>query len=130
MPGREQSRKPLRYYLRVLDRDDNTLVGHLADITPKGFMILTNRMPEKQGALSLLVELPRKAAGTRVILLQAVRRWCREQAGSGFLRVGFQITDISPQDARLVEWLIDRFQFEDYERLSYEYDFDLANPDG
>ncbi len=128
MRGRKEARKRLIYYLRVFDRKDESLVGHLVDITPEGFMIITDQPVKVRKPYSLQIDLPKETMGACEIGLEAISRWRRKDTDPAYFRVGFRITEIAPKEAQLVKWLIERYPFEDGEGISYNYNFDVDPP--
>ena len=58
IPGeRSMKRRHLIYYLKVLDRDTEELLGFLVDITTKGFMVMSEKPIERDKVFHLKILL-------------------------------------------------------------------------
>jgi len=108
---RINKRLHLIYYLRVFDKKNNTLLGHLVDITTGGFMLLSEN-PIKTGiefALSMDVPLPEGL--TERVELNAKSCWSNQDANPAFYDTGFQFLDTSSQLRGRLQVMIDDLKF-------------------
>ena len=62
---RKHERKHLNVYLKVFNRDTDQLVGRLCDITPEGFMHISEQPIGTDISLSLRVEFPEDVDGQK-----------------------------------------------------------------
>ncbi len=108
---RKLQRRHLIYYLRVFDRETGNVIGHLINITPEGIMIMSEQPLEVNKTYKLRMDLPADLFEKTEIEFDAESRWCRKDVNPEFYDTGFFIKDLSYQDGRLIEKLIDDYGF-------------------
>jgi hypothetical protein len=106
-------RRHLIYYLSVFNRVNNELLGHLVDITPDGLMIIGEKMQPVDMDFQLHMTLPQEIMGKDQLDFDAHSVWCRKDADPSFYGTGFELTNITPEDMRLIGKLIQNFSFHD-----------------
>ena len=110
---RKLKRRHLIYYLRVYNRLNGELLGHLADITTHGIMIMSDKSIDVDKSFQLEMTLPEEVTGNRKIIFRAKSLWIKKDVNPDFYDTGFEIEDIAEDDIALVKVLIDQFGFFD-----------------
>lgn len=113
MFNRKFKRRHLIYYLKVYDRKTGVLIGHLADITTDGFMLVSEAPIKTEVDFNFKITLPAEFAGNRDIALDSRSIWCKKDVNPDFYATGFKISNIENRDIELFEMLIDSFGFRD-----------------
>lgn len=103
---RKLKRRQLIYYLRVLDRDSETLVGRLVDITTEGVMLLSESPLELDKLYKFKMILPPHFEARQEITFDAKCLWSKIDVNPDLYISGFQFGRVSSQDIRLIEELI------------------------
>lgn len=104
--NRVQKRSHLLYYLRVYDREDNRLLGHLVDITTEGLMLLSEAPLETGRSYSLRMEWPMESGEKGEILLEAESLWSRNDVNNDFYDTGFRLIASAPEQTRQIKRII------------------------
>ncbi|MBU1042968.1 MAG: PilZ domain-containing protein [Candidatus Omnitrophica bacterium] len=110
---RKIKRRHLIYYLRVYDAANDRLIGHIADISTDGIMIISESSiaPDKEFVLKMI--MPQQLEGTKELMFKASSLWSKKDVNPDFYANGFKIQDINTADRELIEYLIDEFGFRD-----------------
>jgi c-di-GMP-binding flagellar brake protein YcgR len=104
---RTQKRRPLYYYLPVLNNEDDSLVGRVGDITTEGVMLLTPSKMAVGTELSLSIILSPDVSGdAKEITVRARTQWSRPDFNPEITLIGLQFVDISAQVKAQIESLI------------------------
>ena len=107
---RNLKRRKFAYYMRVLDDGTLKLIGHLSDISTKGFKIDTQNPIAPGLKFRLRMDLTSEVSNKSHILFSAVTRWCRLDPTDPFIQnVGFEITDISTEDSAIYQRIVDKY---------------------
>jgi PilZ domain len=107
---RNIKRRKFGYYMRVLDDETLKLVGHLSDISSKGFKIdsLTEIAPNQ--TFRLRMDLTSEVSNKAYILFSAISRWCQVDPTDPFVQnVGFEITEISSEDSAIYQRIVEKY---------------------
>ena len=75
---RNIKRRKFAYYMRVLDDDTLELIGHLSDISNKGFKIDSQNPIAPGISFRLRMDLTSEVSNKAYILFSATSRWCRD----------------------------------------------------
>ncbi|MFH1062606.1 MAG: PilZ domain-containing protein [Candidatus Omnitrophota bacterium] len=113
MHSRKIKRRHLIYYLRVYDAAKGPLLGHIADISTDGVMIISELSIPIATDFTLKMIMPRELEGTKELIFQARSLWSKKDVNPDFYANGFKIQAINSADAELIEYLIDEFGFRD-----------------
>lgn len=113
MFSRKFKRRHLIYYLRIYDRKTEVLIGHLADITTDGIMLVSEEPIKAESVFNFKMTLPAEIEGSRDITFDAFSVWCKKDVNPDFYATGFKISNIEARDIELIEILIDSFGFRD-----------------
>ena len=104
---RTQKRRPLYYYLPVLNNEDDSLVGRVGDITTEGLLLLTPSKMAIGAELSLSIVLPPEVSSVaREITVRARTQWSRPDFNPEITLMGLQFVENSVQIKTQIEALI------------------------
>ena len=109
--NRKLQRRHLIYYLRVYNRENNALLGHLVDITAEGIMVISETPIETNRDFNLRMELPSQIFGKTYLDFPAKSVWCRTDINNSFYDTGFSLSDVTHEDLSIIEQLIFSFGF-------------------
>lgn len=107
---RNIKRRKFAYYMRVLDDKTLNLIGHLSDISSKGFKI-DSQTPIAPGIhFRLRMDLTTDVSNKAYIIFSAVSRWCREDPLDPFIQnVGFEITEIGSEESDIYHRIVEKY---------------------
>jgi hypothetical protein len=108
---RQRKRAHLIYYLDILDIDSGANIGHLADITPEGIMIVSEAPVSVDKDFSFRLLLPSEISGRQDIEFKARCLWCKQDFIPDFYVSGYKIQDLTPQELKTVTDLINSYGF-------------------
>lgn len=108
---RKMKRVHLIYYLRLFDKQTNSQVGHLVDITTEGIMMISEEPIEIGKDFSFKMHLPGNITGREEIDFKASCLWCRKDFNPDFYVSGYKIEKISPKEAKTITALINSYGF-------------------
>jgi len=109
---RKLERKYLVIYSRVFDRENGDILGYLGDLTPDGAMIIGEHRIEPETEMNLRFDLPEMLELKQDHLdIQARSVWCQPDLDPSFVNVGFRFLDPGPDDLKIVDMLIDLYEF-------------------
>ena len=110
---RKTKRRYLLYYMRVYDTATREQIGNLVDITPKGMMIV-NPQPIPEGrTFQIRLELSGEVSEKPHMEFSAVSIWCKPDIEPSLYNTGFEIRDLSSEDARIIKKIVENFSFRD-----------------
>ena len=110
---RKVKRRHLIYYLSIIERSTDRLVGQLVDITTRGVMLTSEKPIESGLHMELRMVLPDVIDGDNQITFDAVSVWCKKDINPNFYAIGFEFESITPKTMSIVENLIQEFSFLD-----------------
>ncbi len=110
---RKLVRRHLIYYLQVLERDTDNLIGHLVDITPYGLLLVSEAPIAPGTTLPMRITLPRQILGKRQITFEAISRWSIKDANPNLHATGFGMLDMSVETTLIVGELIRDLGFDE-----------------
>ncbi len=113
MEGRNQERKQIIYFLRVFDAQNGALLGHVVDLTTRGFMMTSERQLTKGKTMLLRVELPQRMKGPQHLELKGRVKWSKPDANSSFFKTGLGIMKLSKADEKILTDLIQNFLYQE-----------------
>ena len=107
---RKRKRRNFSYYMRVTDSVTQKPIGHLSDISAIGFK-LDSAQPLPVGEhYNLRLDLPNEVADKNFLVFMAQSKWCGMDKADPFTQnVGFEIINITPQDAAIYNRIIERY---------------------
>lgn len=110
---RTVKRRHLIYYLRVWDLDSDKVIGHVVDLTPEGFMLISDQPIETDKALNLEMRWDDPDGEPTKIRFQAEARWSKPDVNASFYDTGFMITEGAGEAFVPIQDMIDRIGFDD-----------------
>jgi hypothetical protein len=107
---RNIKRRNVSYYMPVLDDDTLVLVGHMTDISPKGFRVDSKRSIPDGKDFRLRLDMTGAVADKPYITVVARSRWSRVDPTDPFVfNVGFEIVSMSSQDAEIFQRILIKY---------------------
>jgi hypothetical protein len=106
-------RRHLIYYLKVIDRTTDELLGHLVDITEEGLMIVSENCLDTGKIIKLKMCLPREIEGREDIEFEARSMWCRKDVNPSLFGVGLKFEYVDILSRQIIFELIHEFGFSD-----------------
>jgi len=110
---RKETRKKLMAFTLVYDSNRGGILGYLGDLTLQGAMVIGEHSLEKDSRLILAIEFPGELDGIaaqRMTIPARVAR-CVPEDGSHSFMIGFEFTEVSPEHAKMIQALLDRYHF-------------------
>lgn len=107
-------RRHLVFYLRIFRQEDNTIFGHVVDLSPMGVMVLTEKQVVVDKVYQLRMSIPalNGVSGEREdLLFNASCRWCREDGNPEFFLSGLQINSLAERERARLEELVRDYGF-------------------
>jgi hypothetical protein len=96
--------------MRVIDVNENQMIGHLADITLTGLRMDSQKPIKVPEEYKLRIYTTADVADKDFIEFVAWTRWCRiDPVDPGVYDIGFEIIKIAPHDAEIVKHIQDKY---------------------
>lgn len=95
---RNLERRTLIYYLRAIDRSTDQLLGHVANISPEGVMLICAEPIAANTTLQLRMDLPAEIMRKKHLAIEASCRWCKRDGNPALFHAGFKVNHISHAD--------------------------------
>jgi hypothetical protein len=107
---RETKRRRFSYYMRVLDDSNQELVGHLADISTRGFKLdCTHQIPLGRD-FRLRMDLTADVSDRPYITFSARTKWCKADVNDPFLyNIGFEIASIGGAEGEIFNRIVQKY---------------------
>jgi hypothetical protein len=110
---RKHHRKDLAFFTRLFDRDTGQLLGHLANLTTEGAMIISNEPIETGKVYRLHMDLSDQGFGKAHLNFEARSIYCQLDITPHSYNVGFQFTNILPRDIGIIEGIVKEYRIRD-----------------
>ncbi|MEW5938869.1 MAG: PilZ domain-containing protein [Chloroflexota bacterium] len=110
---RREARKKLIAFTPVYKLDPKVLLGYLVDLTPHGAKVEGERAVEVNQRVGLAIEFPdgmSTAPGAPFSVAARVTR-CAPGKSPRYFDIGFEFTDPTPEQAKVIEAIIERYAF-------------------
>jgi c-di-GMP-binding flagellar brake protein YcgR len=104
---RAQERYTLENYLCVIDRADNTLLGHIVDISAGGMKLLSDSPIPDRREYRLLLEISLNGGSLEKVAMTARSTWTDWDMNPGLYNTGFYFLWLSPEARLKIEQLIE-----------------------
>ncbi len=112
---RREDRRHLIYYLKVENRVTGELIGRVVDITRKGVLLISRDSFESRSEIPVKIELGdelfAKMHGHLELNIQC--RWSKKDINPEYFVNGFEFTNQSEEQERVISKLIDLIGFRD-----------------
>ncbi|MCL2845580.1 MAG: PilZ domain-containing protein [Chitinivibrionia bacterium] len=123
---RRSERKVLCYYLRVIDTKTGKELGRIADITPEGLMLLSDKPLQQTKPYSIRILLDRKLfdAGLGNLDVDVNVRWSKPDANPSLTLTGLLFLDLDEKGKQIVKNLAKKISMKqglDSEEEEVEY---------
>ena len=99
----------LVYHLRVFDRETNSLLGHVADVSDSGVMVINGEPIEIERDFNILMEIPGDDGGREKMAVQARSIWTATDSNPQFNNTGFYLKDTSADIIAGIRVMIEEF---------------------
>ena len=106
---RKLRRKYLVFFTRLFDQKSGLLLGHLADLTAEGMMIISEKPNDTQVTFDVRMDLPQSVFGKDHIDFQARSVWCKPDIDPTFWNTGFQLMDVQAEELEIIERIIEEY---------------------
>jgi hypothetical protein len=117
MPDRRKiKRRYLIYYGRVFDETAQRLIGNLVDITDHGFMLLSENPFPVNETHKFKLELTDDIARRPFLNFTAKSLWCEPDLDPNHYNTGFEMVQLEPRDAELIQTIVKKYGFRDNEQ--------------
>lgn len=110
---RKFKRRHLLFYTRVFDRKNGKLIGHIADLTPAGAMLISEEEIPLDTTYHLMMDLPFAYNSKTHLDFDALSVWSKPDLDPKFFNAGFKLLNVEPEDLTIIEWIIQDFGFKD-----------------
>jgi len=106
---RNQNRRLLTYFSRVIDRNNGHLLGYLVDMTTGGALIVGNMPLRVNATFEIQIDLPESYFEKQQLDVEARAVWSKPDEDPDLYRTGIQLIGIDPRDLLILERLIDDY---------------------
>ncbi|MBW2183901.1 MAG: PilZ domain-containing protein [Deltaproteobacteria bacterium] len=110
---REHERFYLSYYLKVIDRQNNQNIGHCANVSDNGMLLISEESIKIKTIYRLKMFLPEEIQGSRYFEFIAVSKWCQTDENPDFYITGFKLQNVSEEGIQVIKRLIDKFSLDE-----------------
>ena len=110
--NRKLQRKIADVVLEISDHNMGTPLGHIVNITPEGFLLISNNSIAVNSVFQVDMSLPMAIDGNQQITFGAAALWSSPARQAGRHWTGFHIIDISPEASAIIEKMIEDWQVE------------------
>lgn len=109
---RKSERVKATTFATVYDLQNRTLLGFLGDLTLRGVMAVGEKAVETGHDTILEIEFRGAAEvpGERLTIPAHVA-WSRQEAGSTYFHTGFEFLEMTEQNKKVIEALVERYRF-------------------
>jgi PilZ domain len=108
---RKGKRTHLIDYLAILDDDTGSIVGHLADISPRGIMMVGRKPIAANKDFSFHLQLPAAFTDSEVINFRVQSLWCKKDVNPEYYVSGFKFSEITEDRIKILTDLINSYGF-------------------
>lgn len=106
---RRQERINLIYYLRVFDGESREIIGHLANVTPDGIMLIGEHPLTSGERHKLAMDLPRHLGAAEQLEFTGEVIWSKPQEGTPFYNSGVRLVAVSSDQRKLLDQMMQEF---------------------
>jgi hypothetical protein len=110
---RKEERKRLMAFTPVYALNPRVLLGYVEDLNSLGAMVISEMPMEPNTSLTLEIDFPDdvpEVPNHRMRLPVRVA-WCRDENNHRYYDIGFEFTDLKPDDKEVIEVILKRFEF-------------------
>lgn len=110
---RKRKRKNLAFFTRVYNRASGDILGHLADLTPDGLMLISEQPIYTEENYQLQIDLSDAPFESEFLDIEARAVWCVPDLDPKNWNTGFMIMDITESDKFIIEQIIQEYSIRD-----------------
>jgi hypothetical protein len=110
---RKYPRKDLLLFAHVYDQKSEKIIGTLLNITLEGAMVLSEDRIAANNTMELHIKLPDNFVEKNELVFTANSRWCGPDINPEFFDVGYQFANVSEEDAKIIQTIIEKYGFKD-----------------
>ena len=110
---RKEERKRLMAFTPAYAVNPRVLLGYVEDLNILGAMMIGEKLMEPNTSLTLEISFPDdlpEIPNPRMRLPVRVA-WCRDENNHRYYDIGFEFTDLKPDDKETIEVILKRFEF-------------------
>jgi hypothetical protein len=108
---RKHKRVYLAFFTRLFDRETGELLGHLANLTAEGAMIISEAPLEAGKAYRLHMDLSEAFFAKSHLDFEALCVWSQPEAiAPKFYNTGFKFVKIVPEDVQIIAQIIQEYE--------------------
>jgi len=110
---RKAERKSLLAFTPVYGLRPRTLLGYIEDLTVKGSMVIGEKSMEIDQQVTLEIEFPKDVPEITNPRMKIPARvaWCRDENNHRYFDIGFEFTDLQPDDKKTIDAILRRYEF-------------------
>lgn len=110
---RKETRKNLKAFTPVYGLNPRVLLGYIEDLTTRGAMVIGEKSVEEGRQFKLAIEIPGSMDEKTVprITVDARVAWCKADKRPNYFNIGFEFTDLQPDDEEIIDAVLKRYQF-------------------
>ena len=111
---RKEDRKVVMTFTPVYNLKNGKLFGYLRDLTMQGAQVNGEKKPEVDTQTTLSIALPDDLPGAtskRLNIAARVARCIAVPENPNSYEIGFEFTDIQPEQIELIEKILERYHF-------------------
>ena len=111
---RQEKRKVVMAFTLVYGLENGKLLGYLRDLTMKGAQVNGEKTLDINKKVTLSIEMPEGVPGVkekRLNIPARVARCVRDEESSSSYEIGFEFTDLKPEQIEVMEKLLERYHF-------------------
>lgn len=102
------------FYFKLRSHADDSLFGHVIDLSDQGMLILRQQALEEGSGWRVVMDLGDEVDGHSEIEVALQVRWCRPARNLGQFECGMKIKAVSREGAKVINQLARRQSFEAY----------------
>jgi hypothetical protein len=109
---RMERRRKLMTFTPVHDVHTNTLLGYLADLTPKGALMVSEKPVEAGKILTMTIEFHETPDSSPVMHMITSARvaWCKLEEHHTYYNIGMEFVDLTKQNSQMVEKVLEKYE--------------------
>ena len=108
---RKDKRAHLIDYLEILDQEDGSTIGHLADISPDGIMLSSRKPFAVNENISFSLRLPESFTERTMLNFTGRCLWCKKDVNPDYYMSGFKFCDLRDNEIKTLKNLINSYGF-------------------
>ena len=112
---RKEDRKNLMAFTPVygVHARTRTLLGYIEDLTMLGAMVISEKSLEKDTEITLEIEFPNDVPEINDPRMRVPARvaWCKDENNHRYFDIGFEFTELTPEDEKIIEAILRRYEF-------------------